>query len=399
MSDLRERLRDLDSLDVPDVMQQARRLGPKTPMEPGPRPAGRIAIAAFALLVAAASVLYVTRAFERDEGSTPAVPTPEQPTRCRWTSTDLALPASVTAKRGSARLVAGTSMEDLWVLASKNPWIDQYLLHYDGQGWSEVPLPGDLMTYFTADMVAPAPDEVWLLAPDGVAQFDGTSWTRTVLPGLQDIGEDELRLVDLDAVSADDAWLAGGVYDGATESRVPAILHWDGSAWTWSYRGSVGDDAPGRLVGLSAWGPEDVWVAGVTAGKLRAPVALHWDGTEWGTRAVRKPEARSTPSKVFGIEAIGADDALMTVDRGVVRWDGNGWLDTGYEAPSEYDIPLVMETGTSGVWAKVWNTGVARWDGHAWRERNLKSLYAYGMTVIDDAAVFAGNGPLRIIDC
>ena len=87
MPDLRDRLRALDDLEVPDVMQQAR-LGPKAPMEPGPRPVRRIAIAAFALIVAAASVLYVTRAFDRSEAPLPPVRRPSSLPRAGGTHAD-----------------------------------------------------------------------------------------------------------------------------------------------------------------------------------------------------------------------------------------------------------------------------------------------------------------------
>ena len=399
MTDLRDRLRDLDSLDVPDVMQQARRLGPKPPMEQGhpARPARRIAIAAFALLLAATSVLYVTRAFDRGEAPVPAVQTPAPPLKCRWTTTDLGLKVG---HREAARLVAGSSMSDLWVVASRNPWIDQYLLHNDGQGWNEVPLPKDLARFYSGDMVANAPNDVWLLAPHGVARFDGRDWIRSDFPGLEGAGPGEVEFLDLEVTAPDDAWVTGNLYDRATETWSPAILHWDGSAWDWSYRGSTDADAPSRLVAVSAWGPNDVWAAGIEGGRHPGPVTLHWDGTAWTTRPVHGPGVQTAPIDSFGLAAIGPDDALMTVDRGVVRWDGGRWLDTGFEAPTSQDVPVAMEQGSSGVWAKVWNTGAARWNGETWQQESLGSLYSYGMTVIDGTAVFVGAGPrAEAIEC
>ena len=87
------------------------------------------------------------------------------------------------------------------------------------------------------------------------------------------------------------------------------------------------------------------------------PVALHWDGTALSTRPVHGPGVRADPSDEFGLVAIGPDETLMTIDKGVVRWDGGGWADTDLKQASSMDVPLIMEQGTTGVWAKVWNTG------------------------------------------
>ena len=391
MPDLRQRLRDLDALDVPDVMERAQRLGPKPPVETGPSPARRIAIVAFALLLAAVSLLYVTRAFDRSQAPLPAspAPNPQWSSECAWTTTSLPLPADDGHGHRAARLVAGTSMDDLWVMASHNAWVDQYLLHYDGRSWTEIPLPADLVASFSREMVAAAPNDLWVLAPDGVERFDGSTWTRSV-PELDNAEAGDIHLVDLDVVAPDDAWAAGSVFDHASGKKVPLILHWDGRAWSRSYQGTLDDGAPTDLVSLSAWSSDDVWAAGPVPGKPDVPGALHWDGTSWTSLPVDRPGVRAASVDPFGLAAVGQAEVLMTVDEGVLRWDGSGWVDTGF-GDAHSDVPISMARGTTGVWAALWNTGIARWDGETWRREPLKGIYAYGMTVIDDSAVFVGT--------
>jgi Tol biopolymer transport system component len=77
MSDLRERFRALDTLDVPDVMSRARLIGPKPP-EPDPTPPLRRAGAlVFAAAVAILVVFLITRALnETEQPADPPTPTP-----------------------------------------------------------------------------------------------------------------------------------------------------------------------------------------------------------------------------------------------------------------------------------------------------------------------------------
>ncbi len=77
MSDLRERFRALDALDVPDVMSHARLIGPKPP-EPDPTPPlRRVGALLFAAVVAIAAVVLIARALDQpDQPADPPTPTP-----------------------------------------------------------------------------------------------------------------------------------------------------------------------------------------------------------------------------------------------------------------------------------------------------------------------------------
>jgi hypothetical protein len=388
MPDLRDRFRDLDTLDVPDLLGEAERRGPRTPMSFGPSPGKRAAIVLVAILIAA--VPYALFA-ARDRSASPTPAGPDVPADCLWTSERLALPTAGGRGRGSAFAVAGTSLDDLWVMASERPWLDQYLLHYDGQGWSEVPIPADLTASLSIEMAAPAPGDLWLMAPSGIGRFDGTEWSRMDFTGLDGVEEGGIRLSGLEVVGADDAWVTGSTSEPSSPNRSPVILHWDGSAWNWSYRGSEHPDAPARLAGVSSWASDDVWAIGETGGEDAETVALHWDGAEWVTRRVPGPMAGGS-GVVAAMVASGPDEALVTVRLGVLRWDGGGWVDTDFVTSSPMDVPLSMEEADPVVWATVWTSRVGRWNGTTW-EQKLSSTFAYrGMAVVGDAAVFAGEG-------
>jgi len=70
VTDIHDRFRSLDDLDVPDVYVRARTLGPKEPQEPPPSAARRIGVILLATLVAAAGFGFVIVRFQRE--TTPA---------------------------------------------------------------------------------------------------------------------------------------------------------------------------------------------------------------------------------------------------------------------------------------------------------------------------------------
>ena len=77
MSDLRERFRALDALEVPDVLSRAQAMGPKPP-EPDPTPPlRRVGALVFAAVVAIAAVVLIARALDQpDKPADPPTPTP-----------------------------------------------------------------------------------------------------------------------------------------------------------------------------------------------------------------------------------------------------------------------------------------------------------------------------------
>jgi hypothetical protein len=93
MPDLRDRLRALDQLEVPDVHERARDIGPKLPIEPGPPASRRLAAGAVALLVAVTAIAF---AIGRIGGSVPErSPTEEPSVPATPTDTDMPSPTGI----------------------------------------------------------------------------------------------------------------------------------------------------------------------------------------------------------------------------------------------------------------------------------------------------------------
>jgi Tol biopolymer transport system component len=74
MTDLRERFRELDSLDAPEVWPAVVRRGPRPPMDLGPSPRRRAGIAFLALVIGIGGLAFVAQAF-RSGSPQPVAPT------------------------------------------------------------------------------------------------------------------------------------------------------------------------------------------------------------------------------------------------------------------------------------------------------------------------------------
>lgn len=148
--------------------------------------------------------------------------------------------AAATGTTSPLGAVSGTSGSDVWAVGVG------VSLHWDGTGWSIVPgFPASSMfDRFDGDVWAVAPNDVWaaLGLPDGLAHFDGTSWTTTAtpFPGFGFFG----------------IWTDGTTGWAVGEGQ--QILQLGGGTWTQVQPPS--GSAQGSLNVMSAGG--DVWIAG-----------------------------------------------------------------------------------------------------------------------------------------
>ena len=125
--------------------------------------------------------------------------------------------------------------------------------------------------------------------------YDGSSWTQMPAP-------DSSGLLDVDAVSPNDAWAIAA--DGS-------VLNWNGKAWSVVTQLAQGNTA------IAALSPTDVWVAGVVS-------LTHFNGTSWA----------STPIPA-GVNALTGHAVLST---------GQIWF-SGYYYPSNaVTAPAVLST-------------------------------------------------------
>jgi len=187
------------------------------------------------------------------------------------------------------------SVSGVWGTSSSDVWVDGDfgIEHFDGTSWSITPSPGYLPLQ---GMWGSGPNDVWALGGGFTLEhWNGTQWSKTVEEG---------RCCDFTH-----AW-------GATSNDVWAtsdegIAHWDGTSWTFPERflsqnvegiwGFAANDiwtvgqfgmighydgtkwsevraaANSQSELMSVWGasPNDVWAVGAKG------TILHWDGAQW----------------------------------------------------------------------------------------------------------------------
>ena len=99
------------------------------------------------------------------------------------------------------------------------------------------------------DLLATAPDDVWLLGHNSsLRRFDGTTWITQASP--------EINMLQLAGTNGNDVWAVGS-----------QVAHWDGNAWTNTDLGAF------FLRGVHVAATNDVWVV-ADGGKT-----FHYDGT------------------------------------------------------------------------------------------------------------------------
>jgi hypothetical protein len=342
MPDLRERFRDLDVLDVPDVIARARAIGPRPPMpEPGPSVGRRIAVAALALVVGVAGVFLASQLTHGRERAPASVP-------CSSGTWQRPVMSSIP---GLAARAAATSPDDVWSLVwgkAGSGWgvARARLLHLTGDGWQSVDLPP--VTVY--DMAETSSGAVWVLSRDAAWRLTGRSWARYRLP--ERLGSSRAIL----PFGSDDVWVAGA----ARASFAPRLLHWDGGSWSDVALPPTHSDAWIAALGGSA--PDDVWAVMRFDGGVQP---MHWNGSAWAALpSLPAPRRDGTQAKVV---ASAPDDAWLMAGSRLLHWDGAAWT---IAHPPVYGEHSDLATGTSGTWivdaSAASHKRLERWDGTQW---------------------------------
>src|SRR5262245_58542932 len=187
--------------------------------------------------------------------------------------------------------IAALSPTDAWAVGTQ-PNQSQYLprpltMHWDGGGWSIVSTPTiEVIDVRLNAVTAVNSGDVWavgysydydcgLCAQTLIEHWDGASWSivPSPNPGWSN------QLYGVAAASATDIWAVGDQWL-SWSTKVPLILHYDGTSWTAIDYPSI---EFGELVSVFALAQNDVWavgVSGVISTGIEA-LALHWDGTSW----------------------------------------------------------------------------------------------------------------------
>jgi hypothetical protein len=250
----------------------------------------------------------------------------------------------------------GAASNDLWAAGTYSTqvnggWVGQqvFAMHWDGQSWTVppgLPVPNTSIGAGIAgsrilDVKASTSNDVWFVGdwldiissasglsirPGFLMHWDGSNLAQTVLPIVSGVGHQYFNSVS--AFGPNDVWVAGGagVPGNLPGTTVPVLFHFDGSQWT--HQPCAVPNLPGWWVNLydvEMLGSNDVWVAGVASTQLPTPQAQyflsHWDGSTWTLQS-------GPPVGGSALRVVSATE-IYSVGDGVWRWDGASWSQFG----------------------------------------------------------------------
>ena len=213
--------------------------------------------------------------------------------------------------------VAAVSANDVWAVGehiTANNARQMLVMHWDGMSWSLGSGPNpDWQHSWLSGVAAASANDVWAVGAymdDSsiyktlVMHWNGASWSVVPSPNA-DSSPNWLNAVS--AVSADDVW-AVGAYDTGGFTRYALMLHWDGTSWSIV----AGPDMGNRnvaLVALSAVSPDAAWAVGSWNHGIDDPsrtLIMSWDGTEWS--AASSPNMSTDSNALTGVSAVSAGD-------------------------------------------------------------------------------------------
>ncbi len=331
MTDIHDRFRSLDDLDVPDVYARARALGPKEPQEPPPSAARRIGVILLATLVAAAGFGLLLRARGSEEGAplattstTAATPTATATASVAPAASDGLLALAVQAQGGTTGLVIA-------------------LMRPDGTEFRQLTgLPADRQADPLIARYSYASDASPSFSPDGRT----IAFVRAYTEGINslcmiDVDGSNFRVVLRDAQAGEISWSPDGrtIAFYSEQDGGIHLVDVDGTneRVLWQRTGGPNQDSP-------SWSPDssqiyyasgNVWVAnaGGSGSRVLADlpryvgwVALSPDGS---TIAFSEQEPGGTSSAIWVMDADGSNVRPVT-DAATGNWYSVTWSPDGY---------------------------------------------------------------------
>jgi hypothetical protein len=150
---------------------------------------------------------------------------------------------------------------------------------WDGSEWTDLPMPAVAAVWSLSGIAGASPQDLWAVGQvhgqrsDPLAlHFDGQEWQRVPVPGVEG---SSIQLSDIAVLGNGDTWAAGYTWgSGGICTRQPFAVHWDGQA------GATGEvpDGPGQITQLASDGKK-LWGLGYAAPGAAYVAAL--EGTSW----------------------------------------------------------------------------------------------------------------------
>lgn len=198
------------------------------------------------------------------------------------------LPQTSGLGQGGWYTVGGTGPSDIWVGGSTGNY-GAKLAHWNGTAWAPVSVGVDGRIQ---DILAFAPNNVWLATDKGLVHWDGNIWS---LAGPLNTG----ALFRVFGSGPNDLWTVG-----------QSVYHYNGNTWSEAIHGASSLES---FKAGFARAPNDVWVGG--GGVLGGNSKLaHWDGTRWTTHL------NASPGLLLALGATGSTIWAGDSSGGVLRF-------------------------------------------------------------------------------
>jgi len=207
-----------------------------------------------------------------------------------------------------------------------------------------------------------------------------------------------VRLSDIAAVSASDAWAVGS--EDVNSLWRPLLEHWNGRKWT---RIVNGIPAYGFLEAVAATSADNVWVAGSVrnpAGTVTKSLVMHWNGRTWS----QGTGVSILNGTVYALAAAGNSAWAVGQVQGsqvyplMLHWTSGKWYVVPIAGSPSVFFANVAVTAKGAAWA-AGNTLAERfnhptvlyhWAGDIWRQSPLP-LRGSGTSLDGIAAGLAGT--------
>lgn len=289
--------------------------------------------------------------------------------------------------------IATIAGDDVWVVGSTKD--DAHAIrtgaeHWDGSGWSQVPVPdvgGEANALNGVD--ASGSKNVWAVGYSSaragrqvtlIERWNGTRWQVATSPNAGTSGDNVLTSVDV--LGANNAWAVGS--SRTSKARKSLIQRWNGTSWE-----LVSSPNPGTLgnslLGVAAAGPDDIWAVGWrNSGDGLRSLLLHYDGTRW-TAGSAVPNVGTGDNVLTGVSAVSGDDVWATgyyVDGEehktlTLHYDGSSWSHVpSRNGPDGTSVLMGVDASSpTNAWAAGFEYRTAthryvastqRWDGSGW---------------------------------
>ena len=137
---------------------------------------------------------------------------------------------------GALSSVTAIGPDDVWASGSLPGNGQGFFTHWDGTSWTFIEDPhADELDHLTG-ISGTASDDVWASGWAGqngfIQHWDGHSWSDADIPFPGGI---EMEILDVDAISATDAWAVGLAYTRSwPQTPHKLLIHWDGTRWSLS---------------------------------------------------------------------------------------------------------------------------------------------------------------------